>query len=96
MKSRISIDCDEQNVPFINIEYNHSDDLRDKMVKRFLENFLGSSLAKFNYVQYEPTGGSKSSIYPIPYGGIKEEIKVNQAWFEHSDRINMIMPAELT
>ncbi len=50
MKSRISIDLDELNNPIIKIEYNQSDDLRDVVVKRFLESFGGDSQwAKFNF-----------------------------------------------
>jgi hypothetical protein len=43
MKSKISIDMDWDNQPIIRIEYNESDDVRDKMVKRFMETFAGDS-----------------------------------------------------
>lgn len=50
MKSRISIDVDHDNQPIIKIEYSESDDVRDKLVKRFLESFGGDSCwATFNF-----------------------------------------------
>ena len=43
MKSKITIDMDWDNQPVIRIEYNESEDVRDKMVKRFMETFGGKS-----------------------------------------------------
>ena len=39
MKSKITIDVDQDNQPIIKVEYSESDDVRDKLVKRFIENF---------------------------------------------------------
>lgn len=39
MKSRISIDVDNNNQPVIKIDYAESDDVRDKLVKIFIEGF---------------------------------------------------------
>lgn len=51
MKSRITLDVDHDNQPIIKIEYNPSDDVRDKLVKRFLETFGSESCwARFEYV----------------------------------------------
>lgn len=50
MKSRISIDVDSDNQPIIKIEYSNSEDVRDKLVKRFLEGFGSESItASFHY-----------------------------------------------
>lgn len=43
MNSRISIDVDHDNQPVIKIEYKDSDDVRDKLVKKFLETFGSAS-----------------------------------------------------
>lgn len=53
MKSRITIDVNEDNQPIIKIEYNSSDDVRDKLVKRFLEAFGGESCwAHFTFLNW--------------------------------------------
>lgn len=55
MKSKITIDVDHDNQPIIKIEYNYSEDVRDKLVKKFLETFGGSSCyASFFYESHEP------------------------------------------
>lgn len=75
MKSRISIDLDESNNPIIKIEYAHSDDVRDKMVKRFLEGFSGDSAwAKFQFSGIS-SSGSTSQLLPIPFVNLEEEAK---------------------
>lgn len=51
MKSQIKIDVNEANEPVITIAHNHSDDLRDKMVKRFLSGQHESILCLFNYAE---------------------------------------------
>lgn len=49
MRSRITIDLDQDNQPIIKIDYLASEDVRDKMVKRFLESFGGSCEAVFRF-----------------------------------------------
>lgn len=39
MKSKIQIDVDYENNPIIKIEYVESPDVRDKLIKRFLDQF---------------------------------------------------------
>lgn len=51
MESRISIDLDTDNQPIIKIDYKPSDDVRDKMVKRFMETFGGNSVFATFYFQ---------------------------------------------
>lgn len=52
MKSKITIDFDWDNQPIIRIEYEDSPDVRDKLVKRFMESFGGGScFATFFYDQ---------------------------------------------
>lgn len=51
MKSRITIDIDHDNQPIIRIHYLESEDVRDFLVKRFLETFgPDSSYASFRFV----------------------------------------------
>lgn len=44
MKSKIFIDVDHDNQPIIRIEHYHSDDVRDKLVAKFLETFAHASV----------------------------------------------------
>lgn len=83
MKSKISIDLDYQNNPIIKIEYIESADVRDKMVKRFLEGFRSESCwALFKYdSSFESTGlsdwDSKATlavIKPIHPSNIEQEV----------------------
>jgi len=58
MKSRISIDVDQDNQPIIKIDHVHSADVRDKLVKKFLEAFgTMSSWCKvdFNPIYQDPS-----------------------------------------
>jgi hypothetical protein len=79
MKSKIQIDIDHDNQPIIRIDYIQSEDVRDKMVKRFLETF-GSEVcwAKF---QYEGHGvdligvNSRAIVRPICAYDLPEESK---------------------
>ncbi len=83
MKSRISIDCDENNKPFINIEYCQSNDLRDKMVGRFLEGFGGdSTLALFQFGITPENFSKQATIHPLNYEQVKEEVRVHDAWIK--------------
>ncbi len=51
MKSKITIEIDHDNQPIIRINYEPSEDVRDGLVKRFLETFGGSSsYASFRFV----------------------------------------------
>ena len=59
MKSRITIDVDYDNQPIILIDYQESDDVRDKLVKRFLEGFGGESV--FAHFQYTTQGFAHES-----------------------------------
>lgn len=66
MKSRISIDLDYYNKPIINIEYRESDDLRDKVVKRFLEEFgHNSNFCRVNWQIRENDINQAVNISPI-------------------------------
>lgn len=70
MKSRITIDVDTDNQPVIRIEYVDSEDVRDKLVKRFLQSFGGSSTwALFYYIVNDI-----SIIRPIPPSELNKEV----------------------
>lgn len=68
MESRISIDMDWDNQPIIRIDYKHSEDVRDKMVKRFMESFGGSStLATFFFSNIaSEQSDTTATIRPLP------------------------------
>lgn len=69
MKSKITIDLDEDNQPIILIDYVHSEDVRDKMVKKFMESFGNDSCyAKFGYLN--------SALDQSPYGGLSRSCKI--------------------
>lgn len=65
MLSTIKIDVDQDNQPIIAINYLESDDIRDKLVKRFLETFDGSSLSRFGFGS-SSTDSATAYIRPIP------------------------------
>lgn len=66
MKSKITIDLAEDNQPVIKIQYVDSEDVRDKMIKRFIETFSYSSV----WVRWSYEGVisdcSVSTLRPIP------------------------------
>jgi hypothetical protein len=65
MKSKITIDLDIDNQPIVKIDFQPSDDVRDKMVKRFLETFGHSSVwCRWEY-QNQVEDGSTSILRPI-------------------------------
>lgn len=75
MKSKLTIDLDFDNQPVIRIDYVPSEDVRDKMVKRFLESFGSSSVwARLEY-RINPTlqEGSLSTLRPV----FPEELEKN-------------------
>ena len=67
MESRISIDVDYYNQPVIKIEYRESNDVRDTLVKKFLETFGGCCWAQFYYRQgaEKPPFNSCAFVRPI-------------------------------
>ena len=44
MKSKIYIDVDHDNHPVIRVEHHHSEDVRDKLIAKFLESFSHASV----------------------------------------------------
>ena len=50
MLSKITIDVDEDNSPIIKVQYAESEDVRDKLVKRFLESFRGEKDAELTFL----------------------------------------------
>lgn len=76
MKSRISIDMDWDNQPIIKIEYNESEDVRDKMVKRFMETFGGESyFATFFFDNsIQEMANRKATIRPLNTSELKNHV----------------------
>ena len=86
MKSKITIDVDWDNQPIIKIEYNHSDDVRDTLVKRFLEAFgADSSWANFRYVETSPIAeANKTSIIrAISPPESQTNLDLMKVWCDH-------------
>lgn len=79
MKSRISIDVDIDNQPIIKIEYSPSEDVRDKLVKKFLETFGSeSSWAQFYYMPELANEKHANSVAVIRPKSIYEMIETRQ------------------
>jgi hypothetical protein len=83
MRSRISIDLDFNNEPILKIEYNESEDVRDKIVKRFLEKFASiSSWCKIEwdherlYTNGNNMNAGVSIISPVVPKEIQHEINL--------------------
>lgn len=86
MRSRITIDLDFDNQPIIRIDYFSSEDVRDKMVKKFLETFTGGCWAKFNFTEQNTEYVNSSAIVrPIKSEELASEAKSLKDW---SDIIN--------
>jgi hypothetical protein len=69
MQSKIWIDIDEDNQPIIRIDYRPSSDVKDKMVKRFMDTFDKDSwFATFfmNKKGSDPSIQDSGYIRPIP------------------------------
>lgn len=67
MKSRITIDVDYENQPIIKIEYLESEDVRDKLVKRFLESFGYDSIyCTHNFINYVEINSNKKESWIKP------------------------------
>ena len=76
MQSRISIDVDQDNQPIIKIEYKESSDVRDKLVKKFLETFgTESSWSTMKFLPDSPYTSDPKTILitPVPAHLIKIE-----------------------
>lgn len=65
MLSKVKIDLNERNEPVIIIEWQPSDDLRDKVVKQFIEGFgYDSNEAVMKIITSEPDF-KRISIAPV-------------------------------
>jgi len=100
MESRISIELDfsNGNVPVIQILQQNSDDVRDKILKNFLEQFGGgSSWLKIRWAEFNPMGESinKIDITAIKPDELKveaetmiEQYRLNEEWLNnHVDKL---------
>jgi hypothetical protein len=65
MKSRVTFDLDGGNNPIILVHAEHSDDVRDKIARQFVERFGHSS--NVAVVSFKPTdNGNTLYISPLP------------------------------
>lgn len=75
MKSKIWIDVDHDNQPIIRINWNDSEDVRDKLVCRFLETFqYDSCWADFSFENAGTEIGKIAKLRPIPPEGLKDTL----------------------
>lgn len=95
MLSRISIDLDNDNQPIIKIDFLPSDDVRDKMVKRFMETFGGNSwFATFHYNNNssDMTVNSCAIIRPLPVSQFQYQlpdfIYLNDEYLKNTQKIS--------
>ena len=92
MKSRITIEIDHDNQPIIQIQYEESPDVRDKLVKRFLESFGGSSCwATFYFSQNSEYGDISASIRPIHPTNLPEAVKPMIAEAAKHEKIQKVL-----
>ena len=83
MNSRITIDVNDQNQPIIKVDYKPSEDVRDKLVKKFLEGFGYNSVWSRFSRPFTGEGISVIEILPIGNDGLVEEAKTMKAWADH-------------
>lgn len=76
MKSTIKIDMDGENQPYISVILDpNSEDLRDKMLRRFFEKFgYASNLALVQWVSHLENGKQFITIEPIQPGNLQKEV----------------------
>lgn len=73
MKSRITIDVDYNNQPVVKIEYNSSEDVRDTLVKRFLEALsIEEPTVKVSY-RTPPTADKLALLSPVGKKEVEKE-----------------------
>lgn len=75
MKSRVTIDLDPFNNPVIKVEYSPSEDVRDKLVKRFLEGFYNTSVWCRASIDSLRNDGTLMVIRPIPPNEFENDSK---------------------
>lgn len=86
MLSRISIDVDGDNQPIIKIEYKPSDDVRDKLVKKFMETFGSQSTFATFFFYNTPIdqGNTTAIVRPLPVRDfqyhVNDMIRMNEAY----------------
>lgn len=72
MKSKIQISVDETNQPIIKIEYVQSDDVRDLLVKKFIENFHYHSWAVAKWQEGNPFKAGEISLSIVPISNAED------------------------
>lgn len=97
MKSRVTIDVDFDNQPVLKIEYVPSEDVRDKLVKKFLESFGGESRwAEFYFINdsqqlSKAVHGQANSIALVrplsPHEMIGQRLNINRMVDAHEKMI---------
>lgn len=92
MKSRVSIDVDQDNQPIIKIEYIPSEDVRDKLVKKFLESFGSvSAWARTIYLHNPdaPVINNTMIIRPIPANELLSNSKEMEGMVQYIPKENI-------
>lgn len=98
MKSRITIEVDfeNRNQPYILIQKDNSDDVRDKLLSHFTQQFGGSSWCQIRWQEpISANGANLIRITPIPPNKLKEQSEImleqhniNEMWLaNHIDKL---------
>jgi hypothetical protein len=91
MKSKITIDVDQDNTPIIKVEYIPSEDVRDKLVKKFLEAFGSYSCwahTFFIHNENAPVVNNTMIVRPISSDDLKEQAEgmINNSKYVHDSK----------
>lgn len=66
MLSKITIEVEETGVPYLSIKFVPSDDVRDKLIERYLARFQKeSSYAQFYIYRSNPDGSKQAVLNPL-------------------------------
>lgn len=98
MKSKIRIEIDHDNQPIIRINYVSTDDVRDKLVKKFLESFGSQSCwAKFHFNNETHVNlNNVATIRPICAYDLPEEVKIMQSEADAHLKMRYVEPKPTT
>lgn len=88
MKSKITIEFDENNTPCIDIKYEPSDDVRDKMIRKFMATCacIESGLVKIHTAQMSENGSRITRITPITMERMQDEVHTMDVWLKSLEK----------
>lgn len=81
MNSRITIDVNEANQPIIKVRYRDTEDVRDKLVKKFIEGLQGSAWCRVQFVT-GLDGKQDLDIRPLTFDSLETEAREIEKWIK--------------